>query len=60
MEECTPLEGGCNWNASIGDWHSVSIATKELPPLKLSGTETVLSLYSYSIRLFEHSSYLLN
>jgi len=59
MEECLPLDGGCNWNISSGDWHNVSIATKEFLPLRLSGTETILSLYSCSMRLFAQSLYLL-
>ena len=37
MEECIPLDGGCNWTVSIGDWTSVSLATGEFPPLQLSG-----------------------
>ena len=59
MEECIPLEGGCNWNAT-GDWRKVSLTTKEFPPLRLPGREIVLSLYSCSMRLIEHSLYLLN
>jgi hypothetical protein len=60
MEECIPLDGGCNWNISTGDWRKVSPTTNEVPPLQLSGREIVLSLYSCSIRLFKHSLYLLN
>lgn len=60
MEECTPLVGGCNWNVSTDDWHNIPMATKEFPPLQLSGTEIVLSLYSCSMRLFAQSFYLLN
>jgi len=60
MEECIPLDGGCNWNISNGDWHNVSIATKEFPPIRLSGREIILSSYSCSMRLFAHSLYLLN
>jgi hypothetical protein len=37
MEECIPLDGGCNWTVSSGDWTSVSLATGEFPPLQLSG-----------------------
>jgi len=59
MEECTPLDGGCNWNVSNGDWRNVLLTTKEHLPLQLSGRETVLSLYSCSMRLFEHFLYLL-
>ena len=60
MEECIALDGGCNWNASSGDWRKVSLTTKEFSTLQLSGREIVLSLYSCSMRLFEHSLYLLN
>ena len=60
MEECTPLVGGCNWNVSTGDWHKIPLATKELPPLQLSGTEIILFLFSCSMRLFAQSLYLLN
>jgi len=60
MEECIPLDGGCNWNVSNCDWRNVSLTTKEFPPLRLSGREIVLFLYSCSMRLFEQSLYLLN
>jgi hypothetical protein len=36
MEECIPLDGGCKWTISGGDWTSVALAG-ELPPLQLSG-----------------------
>jgi hypothetical protein len=38
MEECIPLDGDCNWTVSSGDWHNVSLATGEFPPLQLSGS----------------------
>jgi hypothetical protein len=60
MVECIPSDGGCNWNVNTGDWSKVSLTTEEFPPLQLSGREIVLSLYSCSMRLFEHSLYLLN
>ena len=56
MEECTPLVGGCNWNVNTDEWHKIPLAT----PLRLSGTEIILSLYSCSMRLFAQSLYLLN
>jgi len=37
MEECIPLDGGCNWTVSSGDWAHVSLATGSFPPLQLSG-----------------------
>ena len=37
MEECIPLDGGCKWTVSSGDWASVSLTTGEFPPLQLSG-----------------------
>jgi hypothetical protein len=38
MEECIPLDGGCNWTVSSGEWASVSLATGKFPPLQLSGS----------------------
>ena len=38
MEECIPLDGGCNWTVSSGEWTSESLSTGEFPPLRLSGT----------------------
>ena len=37
MEECIPLDDSCNWTLSSGDWASVSLTTREFPPLQLSG-----------------------
>jgi len=37
MEECIPLDGGCNWTPSSSDWTSLSLATGQFPPLQLSG-----------------------
>jgi len=37
LEECIPLDGGCNWTVSSSDWASLSIAAGEFPPLQLSG-----------------------
>jgi len=46
MEELIPMDGGCNWNISTGDWRNVSLATKEFPPLQLS--EKSFMVYTFN------------
>jgi hypothetical protein len=45
MEECLPMDGGCNWNISAGDWRNVSLETKEFPPLRLAGRDYFIFIF---------------
>jgi hypothetical protein len=45
MEECIPMDGGCNWNVSTGDWRNVSLAANEIPPLQLSGRDYFIFIF---------------
>jgi hypothetical protein len=37
IEECIPLDGGCNWTVSSGNWTRASLAKGYFLPLQLSG-----------------------